>query len=69
VAPHISRRLGRVRTAQGLLALSAATGSVLVLLADLVGRLAFSPHEIPVGIVTSILAAPYFLHLLRRETA
>ena len=69
VAPHISRRLAHVRTAQGLLALSAATGSVLVLLADLVGRLAFSPHEIPVGIVTSILAAPYFLFLLRRGTA
>ncbi len=69
VAPHISRRLGRASTSQGLLALSAATGAALVLVADMAGRLAFSPHEIPVGIVTSILAAPYFLYLLRRAAA
>jgi iron complex transport system permease protein len=34
--------------------------------ADLAGRMLFSPTEIPVGIVTSIVAAPYFLALLRR---
>jgi len=33
---------------------------------DLAGRLLFAPTEIPVGIVTSIIAAPYFLLLLRR---
>jgi iron complex transport system permease protein len=69
VAPHISRRLGRAQTAQSLLALSAATGAALVLVADLAGRLTFSPHEVPVGIVTSVLAAPYFLFLLRRAAA
>jgi iron complex transport system permease protein len=69
VAPHISRRLGRAQTAQGLLVVSAAAGAALVVVADLAGRLAFSPREIPVGIVTSILAAPYFLYLLRRAAA
>jgi iron complex transport system permease protein len=66
VAPHIARRLARPRGMGALLAVSAACGSVLVLCADLVGRLLFAPTEIPVGIVTSVLAAPYFLALLRR---
>jgi ABC-type Fe3+-siderophore transport system permease subunit len=65
VAPHIARRLARPASAAGLLLVSAATGAALVVLADLVGRLASSPTEIPVGIVTSVLAAPYFLYLLR----
>jgi iron complex transport system permease protein len=63
VAPHIARRLGATRL------LAAGCGAVLVLLADLAGRLAFAPTEIPVGIVTSILAAPYFLYLMRRVAA
>ena len=37
-----------------------------MLVADLAGRMLFSPTEIPVGIVTSVIAAPYFLYLLRR---
>ena len=55
------------RRAQGLLAARGRCGAVLVLVADLAGRLLFAPHEIPVGIVTSILAAPYFLCLLRAQ--
>ncbi|HET6547884.1 MAG TPA: iron ABC transporter permease [Solirubrobacter sp.] len=60
VAPHLARR-----AVDGSLVAAAACGALLVLLADLAGRLAFPPHEIPVGIVTSVLAAPYFLWLLR----
>ena len=65
-APHLARALAR--TAQALPALLAAAvcGALLVLAADLAGRMLFAPTEIPVGIVTSILAAPYFLLLLRR---
>ena len=66
VAPHIGRRLARPRGMGGLLLVSAGCGAVLVLCADLAGRLLFAPTEIPVGIVTSVLAAPYFLALLRR---
>jgi iron complex transport system permease protein len=66
IAPHIARRLGHPHSTPGLLLGAAGCGSVLVLVSDLLGRLLFSPTEIPVGIVTSILAAPYFLLLLRR---
>lgn len=66
IAPHLARRLTPAAAGSGILPLAAGCGSVLVLVADLVGRTLFSPTELPVGIVTSILAAPYFLLLLRR---
>jgi iron complex transport system permease protein len=66
VAPHLARRLGRPASLQALLPLAAASGAALVVVSDLAGRLLFAPTEIPVGLITSILAAPYFLFLLRR---
>ena len=66
VAPHIARRFvgGRHRA---LLPASMLTGGLLLLLADTMGRSLFQPIEIPVGIVISVVAAPYFLYLLRRQ--
>lgn len=66
LSPHIARRLGRSTSTQSLLLLAAGCGAVLVLVSDLAGRMLFAPTEIPVGLVTSIIAAPYFLLLLRR---
>jgi iron complex transport system permease protein len=68
IAPHIARRLGRSPAAQSLLPAAAGCGAVLVLVSDLAGRLAFAPAEIPVGLITSMVAAPYFLFLLQRAT-
>ena len=68
LSPHIARRVSGAASAQSLLLAAAGCGAVLVLVADLLGRLLFSPDQIPVGIVTSILAAPYFIFLLRRAT-
>jgi iron complex transport system permease protein len=67
MAPHIARRLGRPASLQALLPLAAGCGAALVVVADLAGRVLFAPTEIPVGLITSILAAPYFLLLLRRS--
>ncbi|MGQ0615670.1 MAG: FecCD family ABC transporter permease [Acidimicrobiia bacterium] len=64
VAPQIARRL--VRSAGATLLPSALTGAALVLLADLVARRAFAPTELPVGVVTGIIGAPYLLWLLAR---
>ena len=69
VAPHLARRIGRPASLQGLLPLAAASGAALVVVSDLAGRVLFAPTEIPVGLVTSILAAPYFLLLLPRRAA
>lgn len=65
-APHLARRLAGSVSPGSVLPVAAACGAVLVLCADLLGRVAFAGTEIPVGLVTAILAAPYFLLLLQR---
>lgn len=65
VAPHMARRLIGGRH-HALMPASMLLGALLLLLADTLGRSAFQPREIPVGIVISVLSAPYFLFLLRR---
>jgi iron complex transport system permease protein len=64
VAPQIARRLVADRS----LALlpSAACGALIVVTADLVGRRAFAPTELPVGVVTALVGAPYLLYRLAR---
>ncbi len=65
MAPHIARRL--VGPAHGgLLPVSAMTGGAMVVLADFLGRALFAPVEIPCGIVTAAVGAPFFLYLLYR---
>ena len=66
VAPHMARKIIGGRHG-ALLPASMLLGGLLVLLADTAGRSLFQPIEIPVGIVISVLAAPYFLYLLRRQ--
>jgi len=63
LAPPIARRLARAPLS---LVPAALVGALIVLLADMVGRRAFAPTEIPVGIFTGLCGAPYFLWLLAR---
>ncbi|WP_116950231.1 FecCD family ABC transporter permease [Jiangella endophytica] len=64
VAPQIVRRALAER--QAGLAPSAAAGALLVVGADLAGRLLFAPSELPVGVLTAVLGAPVLLYLLAR---
>ncbi len=50
-----------------LLPLSVLTGAVFLILADLVARTALVPMEIPIGVITAVCGAPFFLYLLRRK--
>jgi iron complex transport system permease protein len=65
IAPHIARRIGGSPAPAAVLPLAAASGALLLLAADLAGRLLFST-EIAAGVITAIIAAPYFLYLLQR---
>lgn len=65
IAPHIARRVVGA-SHQALLPISALFGGVLLVLADLIGRWVISPSELPIGIVTAMIGAPYFLYLLYR---
>lgn len=50
-----------------LLPASAVAGGALLCVADLISRTALSPLELPAGVVTAVIGAPYFLYLLRRK--
>lgn len=66
IAPHIARRMVGPGHG-GLLPASAMTGGALVVLADLLGRVSFGAVEIPCGIITAAIGAPFFLYLLYRN--
>ncbi|MBD2110285.1 MULTISPECIES: FecCD family ABC transporter permease [Cyanophyceae] len=66
MAPHLARQLVGPSHA-GLLPAAALTGACIVELADIVGRLAFAPIELPCGVITAVIGAPYFLWLLYRD--
>jgi iron complex transport system permease protein len=63
VSAPIARRL--VRSSLTIVP-AALAGATLVLLADLAARRLFAPVELPVGIVTGIIGAPYLLWLIAR---
>ncbi|MEV6861105.1 iron chelate uptake ABC transporter family permease subunit [Streptosporangium subroseum] len=63
-APQIALRLAGV--AQPPLVVSALVGAALTTAADLISRTLFSPVELPVGVVTAVLGAPYLIYLLIR---
>lgn len=66
VVPHLVRLLLGPDHRQVLPA-SALMGAVLLILADLVSRTIVAPAELPIGIVTALAGAPFFLWLLLRE--
>ncbi len=64
--PHIMRFfLGA--DSRLLIAASALGGGALLCIADLISRSLLPPMELPAGVVTAIIGAPYFLYLLRRK--
>ena len=66
IAPHLGRQLVGA-THEGLIPTSALLGGMIVVMADLLGRTLFAPIEIPCGVVTAAIGAPYFLYLLIRN--
>jgi iron complex transport system permease protein len=68
VVPHAVRLLvGSDHRA--LLPLSFLGGAAFLSLADLIAKLALTPTEIPVGVITAFVGVPLFLILLRRSVA
>ncbi len=50
-----------------LLPLSVLAGAIFLILADLIARTVLTPTEIPIGVITALCGAPFFLYLLRRR--
>ncbi|MEI5905882.1 iron chelate uptake ABC transporter family permease subunit [Bacillus spongiae] len=67
ISAHIARQLVGAKH-KYLLPASALIGILLVLISDDLGRGVRPPAEIPAGIMTALIGAPYFLYLLMRES-
>ncbi|MAM00210.1 FecCD family ABC transporter permease [Hydrocarboniclastica marina] len=65
IAPEFARALNR----PGYVPLLGAglTGAIIMVLADLAGRVMLSPLEVPVGIVTALAGSPYLLWILLKR--
>lgn len=66
IAPHIARYFTGAENKK-LLILTAMTGSIIMMLADVLGRVLIRPAEVPVGIMTSVIAGPLFIYLLKKH--
>lgn len=68
IAPHMARQIVGAKH-KLLLPTSAVLGAILILISDSIGKGLFVPVEVPTGVVTAIIGAPYFLYLLIKNKA
>jgi iron complex transport system permease protein len=68
VVPHLARRLvGTVH--RRMLPVAALSGAILLVWADVLARTVLAPRELPIGIITAVVGAPFLLVLVRRMSA
>lgn len=66
VSPHIARRLvGPAH--EGLLLCTVLVGGLLLVVADLASRWVIAPSQLPIGVTTAVIGAPYFAYLLYKR--
>ncbi|HWE60363.1 MAG TPA: iron ABC transporter permease [Chloroflexota bacterium] len=66
VVPHLARLLFGANH-RLLLPASLLLGAIFLLIADTLARMVLAPQELPVGVITALIGAPWFLVLLRRK--
>ncbi|MDF2660510.1 MAG: yfiZ [Paenibacillus sp.] len=66
VIPHIVRGLVGIDH-RWVLPYSAVLGAVLLVAADIAARFIVFPREVPVGVLTAIIGAPFFIYMARKE--
>lgn len=64
MVPHMARHMTGQGNTRKQLAVCALLGATLVLLADILGRVLFAPSQLPAGIITAVVGAPFFFILL-----
>ncbi|MDU2938683.1 MAG: Fe(3+)-hydroxamate ABC transporter permease FhuB [Enterobacteriaceae bacterium] len=67
MAPHIARMMGFRRTIPHIV-MSALVGGLILVFADWCGRMAMFPFQIPAGLLSTFIGAPYFVYLLRKQS-
>ncbi len=66
VVPHVCRLIAGTDI-RWLLPFSAVVGAILLTASDVIGRVVLKPEELPVGVVTGIIGAPFFIWIVRRH--
>jgi iron complex transport system permease protein len=66
IVPHIARQLFGSDLRQSLPA-CAMIGALLLLAADVAARVVILPQEVPVGVMTALMGAPFFILLAQRR--
>lgn len=66
LAPHAARMLVGARHRQSMI-VAALLGGILLAGADWIGRVVMIPKEIPSGIITALLGAPYLIYLMMKS--
>lgn len=66
VIPHIACFLVGVDY-RWVIPYSAVLGAILLLLADLAARFLIKPAEMPIGVMTALVGAPFFIYTARKE--
>lgn len=66
IVPHIMRALFDYDY-KIIIPFSALGGAFLVILSDTIGRTIFAPHEVPAGLIATLIGSPYFIYLLLKE--
>ncbi|MGP3922705.1 FecCD family ABC transporter permease [Streptomyces sp. 8N616] len=64
--PHIARAIVGTDH-RWVLPMAALTGPVMLLVADVVGRVVFPPSEVPAGVATALIGVPFLVALVRRR--
>ena len=67
VVPHVTRLISRTNDNRIVMPMSALLGAVFILWADAFARCAFGAVELPIGIVTAFIGAPFFMFLMIRS--
>lgn len=67
VVPHMSRMLMGSEH-KYLIPFAGLLGSIVLLVADTIGRIVIAPYEIPVGVIMTVCGGPFFLYLLRKDS-
>ena len=63
IIPHLARIIGGPKHKHTLL-FSALIGSIVMIWSDVLSRALYSPEEIPIGVLTSLLGAPLFIWII-----
>ena len=67
VVPHVTRLISRTSDNRIIMPMSALLGAVFIMWADAFARSSFGAVELPIGIVTAFIGAPFFMYLMIRS--